>query len=632
VRDPVKIIHYVFAVLLAGGLLSSAMAAGSSGQVAAAHDGGQNNIAPRVATAVPEGITRTNAIAEFGAPLYADGFTHWPYANPDAPKGGRIRLGSYGSFDSLNPYILKGQPAAGLGLISDSLMTGSGDELFAAYGLIASSVEYPKNKSWALFTLRPEARWHDGARITADDFIYALEVIRAHGRPFLRAFYDDVEKAESLPDGRLKFTFKTRDSMKPLMAVAGLSPLPRHYWENRKVDETTLDPPLGCGPYKISVVDAGRSITYERVADYWGRDLPVNRGLKNFDHITYDYYRDDTVMFEAFKAGKIDFRQENKAQRWSTGYDLPEVKSGAIIRREVADETPQGLQGFFFNLRRAPFSDLRIRKAFVGLYDFEAVQRMLLYGKYVRSHNYFIGDGYGSEGAPEGAELALLEPFRTDLPAEMFMGPFLPPKTNGSGNLRAEMRRALQLFKEAGWTLKDGKLQDRAGQQMRLEVLLDNETFVRIAAPFMDTLKRAGIDASIRVVDSAQYQQRLEMLDFDMIMLKSNFFPPPGPELRSYYGSAAADIGGSGNWAGIKSPVVDALIEKVIAAKSLEDLKTASRALDRVLLWGNYVVPHWHNDSLWLAYWNKFGHPEHLARYSVGFPATWWQAAPPIKH
>ena len=586
-------------------------------------------IFPAVAQEAEQKVTRTWAMAEFGEPLYGPDMRHWPYANPDAPKGGSVVLGAFGSFDSLNTYILRGQWPAGIGFIGDSLMTGSGDELSSAYGLIAESAEYPDDKSWIIFNLRPEARWHDGQPITADDFKFAFDTIKQYGRPFLQSFYEDVSGIEVLDPHKLKFTFKTRNSMKPLLTVAQSSPLPRHWWNanGRDITKTTLEPLLGNGAYRIKAVDPGRSITYERVADYWAADLPVNRGLNNFDQIRYDYYLDDTVLFEAFMAGRIDYRQENRAQRWNQGYDVPAVKDGNLIKRVVPDETPRGTQGYIFNLRRPQFQDVRVREAINLLYDFESVQRTLLFGEYKRVKSWFPNSEFGASGPPTPAELAILEKYKDKVRPEVLTKAYEPPVTDASGNIRNNLREALRLFREAGWELKNNRLVNAAGDQMRMEMLLASPAMVRVTEPFVQNARRAGIDASIRVVDTSQYQVRVDDFDYDLLAVSLNFFPPPGAEQRSYFGSAAADIRGSANIPGIKDPVVDGLIEELIGAKDLPTLAATNRALDRVLLWGWYQIPQWYNDESWLVYWNKFGYPEKKARYSIGFPGTWWTAA-----
>ncbi len=595
-------IRYSFFLMLAGSL-------GALPTLAAANDD----------------ITVTSALAEFGEPLYKDGFDHWPYANPDAPKGGKIVLGSPGSFDSLNTTILKGNWPRSLGLISDTLMVPSADELSVNYGLIAETAEYPADKSWIIFNIRPEARFHDGEPITSDDFVFRLETIREFGRPFLKSFYEDVEGVEALSDHRVKFTFKTKDNMKPLLKVAELYPLPRHYWDERDISKTTLEPPLGSGSYRISAVDPGRSITYERVEDYWAAELPVNRGLSNFDEIRYDYYRDREVSFEAFKAGNIDFRSENSSKRWATGYDIEQVQDGDIIVDEIPNEVPQGVRAYFFNNRLAKFKDIRVRKAIGLLYDFESLRRAILYNQYERVKSYFPNSDFGVSGAPTPEEIAILEPYRSELPPEIFEQAFEPSKTDGSGRIRAQFREALRLFKEAGWVFEDGKLVfAETGEQMTIEIPIRSPDSERVGAPFIKNLRRAGIDATLRTVDPSQYEVRMDDFDFDMISVALNFFPPPGPELRSYFGSDAADVRGSANLAGIENKIADDLIEQIVAAKDLETLKATSRALDRVLLWNHYVIPEFTNTIYRIAYWNKFGKPETNPRYGLSFPGAWW--------
>ena len=573
------------------------------------------------------GITRSWSMAEFGEPLYDESMTHWPYVNPDAPTGGTIVLGAFGSFDSLNSYILKGEWPGSIGLTSDSLMGGSSDELATVYGLLASSVEYPADKSWIIFNMRPEARFDNGSPITAADIEFSFSTIREHGRPFLKSFYEEVKSVDVLDDHRIRFMFNTTDNMKPLIKVAGLAPLSVEYWKDKDISKTYLTPGPSSSGYYISNVDAGRSLTFQRVEDYWGKDLPVNRGLYTIDTIRYDYYRDLEVMLEAFKAGEIDFRAENSSKRWATAYEIEEVKDGRIILDTPPDNSPGGIQGYFFNLRRTPFDDHRVRKGINLLYDFETIRRTILYDQYERINSYFPNSEYGASGAPTPEEIAVLEPFRDQLAPEVLNREFRSPVTDGSGRNRRELREALGLFNEAGWTLENGRLM-KGGQQMKIELLLVQPDGQRVAAPFIQNLQKAGIDAGIRIVDSAQYQVRVDDFDFDMISVRLNFFPPPGPELRSYYGSSAADIRGSANMSGIKNPVVDALIEDIIAASSLEKLQLTTRALDRVLLWNHYVIPQFYNTEHRIAYWNRFGQPERLPKYisysGAGFPTGWW--------
>lgn len=567
--------------------------------------------------------TKTWALAEFGEPVYKDGIEHWPYVNPDAPVGGRVVLGAFGSFDSLNRYILKGEVPRSIVLVRDSLMVGSADELSSAYGLIAESAEYPDDKSWIIFNLRSEARYDDGTPITAQDFEFSFNTIREYGSPFLKSHYNEVAGVEVLAPDKLKFTFNTKGNMKPLLKVAGMGPLPVGYWKDKDISKTYLTPEPSSSSYAVSKVDPGRSITYQRVADYWGKDLAVNKGLGNFETIRYDYYRDFEVMVEAFKAGDIDYREENSSKRWATAYDIAEVERNQITLDTPPDNQPQGIQAFFFNMRRAPFDDRRVRRAFDLLYDFETTRRTILYNQYERINSFFPNSDFGSDGEPTAAELEVLEPYRDQLPAELFEQEYLSPVSDGSGRNRSQLRSAIKLFKEAGWILERGKLL-KGGVQMKVELLLVQPDQQRVNSIFLQNLKKAGIDAAFRIVDSAQYQVRVDDFDFDLISVRLNFFPPPGPELRSYYGSAAADERGSGNMGGIKNPVVDELIETIIKSTSLEQLKVTTRAMDRVLLWNNYVIPQFYNGIYRIAHWNRFGKPQTSAKYGTGFPGSWW--------
>lgn len=580
-------------------------------------------VAAVCATNVYAQNTTSWALAEFGEPLYKDGIEHWPYANPDAPKGGNIVLGAFGSFDSLNSYILKGEWPRSIGLTGDSLMVGSADELSSAYGSIAETAEYPQDKSWIIFNLRPEARYNDGSPITAADFEFSFNTIRQHGRPFLKSFYDEIEGIEVLSDHQIKFTFNTTNNMKPLLKVAGIGPLPVVYWSDKDISKTYLTPAPSEGAYYISELEPGRSITYKRVENYWAKDLPINAGLNNIETIRYDYYRDFEVMAEAFRAGEIDFRQENSSKRWSTAYKIAEVDNGEIILDTPDDNNPQGIQGFFFNMRRSPFDDQRVRKAFDYLYDFETTKRTILYNQYERINSFFPNSDFGSVGAPSPEEIEVLEPYRDKLPAELFEKEYLSPVTDGSGRNRKQLREAIRLLKEAGWNFEGGKMM-KDGKQMKVEILLVSPDQQRVNALFVQNMKKAGIDAEFRIVDSAQYQVRVDDLDFDIITVKLNFFPPPGPELRSYYGSLAADERGSANMGGVKNEVADELIEKIINAGTLDELKVTTRALDRVLLWNNYVIPQFYNKIHRLAYWNRFGKPDRAPKYDTGFPGVWW--------
>lgn len=581
----------------------------------------------RVLPSARPDTTRSWALAQFGAPRYAPDMPHWPYVNPDAPQGGHVTLGVLGSFDSLNTLILRGQWPAGLGMISDSLMVSSGDELATVYGLIAESAEYPPDKSWVVFHLRPEARWHDGVPITAQDFHYAFTMIRALGRPFLKSFYDDVVECEVLGPHTLRFSFRTRNSMKPLLAVAGLSPLPQHWWtaNGRDIRQTTLEPVLGNGPYRIKSVDPGRSITYQRVANYWAWSLPVVRGMHNFSEIKYDYYLDDSVLFEAFMSGRIDFRQENRAQRWASAYNTDDVRLGRIVRREPPDHGLRGMYGYVFNQRRAQFQDIRVRKALNYLYDFETIQRSLLYGRYRRILSWFPNSDYGSQGTPTDDERRWLEPHAAALSADVLERRYTLPTGDGNGPNRANLREAMRLLKEAGWNVRDGQLvHGRNGKPFSLEILLSSPTLERVTQSWVQMLRRAGIDAKIRIVDSSQYRVRLDHYDYDIVVIALNFFAPPGPELRAFFHSSVVDVRGQGNFAGIRDTVVDHVLDDILAADNLPAIESATRALDRVLLWNWAVIPLWYNDISWLAFWDRFAWPDTMARYTHGFPSTWW--------
>lgn len=579
---------------------------------------------PTSARAV-EGVTKTWAMAEFGEPLYKDSFEHWPYVDPNAPKGGKVVLGAFGTYDNFNTVILKGEFPGSIGHLSDSLMVGLGDELMSAYSQIAETAEYPEDKSWIIFNLRPDARFTDGVPITAEDFKFAFDTYRELGRPLIRSFIADIESCEALSDHRLRYTMRTRNSMKPLMVAAGFSPMPRHFWAEHDVAKTSVTPPPGSGAYRISSSEPGRFIVYERVKDYWGAALPVNRGLENFDEIRYDYYRDDTVQFEAFKAVEIDFRGEASAKRWVTGYDITEVENGEIILKTYPNETPRGISAFFFNLRRPQFKDARVREAIGYFYDFEAIQRTLLFGKYQRVENYFPNSDYGASGPPTAEELAILEPFRDQLRPEILNGPFAVPKTDGSGRIRGNQRKALALLKAAGWEPKDGKMVHReSGEWLTVELMTASPETRRISLPFVENLRRAGIDAKIRFMDVAQWRNSIDQKNFDVYSARNNFFPPPGTELRIYFGSEVEGNPGTGNRMGYSNPVADALIQQIVVAKDLETLKATTRALDRVLLWNYNVVPQFYPDEQWFAYWNRFGLPATKPRYNSGFPATWW--------
>ena len=562
--------------------------------------------------------------AMHGEPRYGPDFTHFDYVRPDAPKGGRVRLSAIGTFDTLNPFTLKGVAAVGLGEVFQTLAAGSDDEAFSQYGEVAESIEVADDRSWVAYRLRPEARFHDGVPITADDVVFSFETLKSKGHPFYRAYYASVTKAEKLGERHVKFHFASGDNAELPMIMGQLAVLPRHYYEGRDFEATTLDPPLGSGPYRIAEVDAGRSITYERVRDWWAADLPVNRGRFNIDRIRFDYYRDGTVALEAFKAGEYDFRVENNSKLWATGYEGPPFEKKLIVTELIAHERPTGMQAFVFNTRRKPFDRREVREALAYAFDFEWTNKNLFYGQYTRTTSYFSNSELAATGLPSPAELALLEPHRDRLPPEVFEKAYQPPDTSGKGGLRGNLRTALRMLKAAGFEVRDKKLVDTAtGAPLEFEILLVSPAFERVVLPFRANLERLGAEVKVRTVDTAQYQKRVDDRDFDMVVNSFGQSLSPGNEQRDYWSSESADIPGSRNVIGVKDPVVDALIEKIIAAPDREALIAAARALDRVLQWGHYLIPNWHIRAYRVAYWDLFERPEQSPKYALGFE-TWW--------
>ena len=564
-----------------------------------------------------------HGVAMHGDLKYGPGFTHFDYVNPDAPKGGEVRLQANGSFDSLNPFILKGRPAVGIGRLFETLMTGSRDEAFSQYGLLAETVEIPEDRSWVAFTLRPEARWHDGTPITVADVIFSLETIKTKGHPFYRAYYGDVVAAEKVGERKVKFSFADGVNRELPLIIGELPIISKAYYTANDFEKTSLEAPLGSGPYRVESVDPGRSITYARVEDYWGAEVPARRGQDNFDILRYDYYRDPTVAMEAFKAHEYDFRRENASKVWATAYQGPAFDDGLIVKEEIGHSMPTGMQGFVFNTRRAKFADRRLRQALGYAFDFEWTNKNLFSGAYSRTTSYFSNSELAASGLPGPAELALLEPFRDQLPPEVFSEVFAPPESDGSGNARRNLRTAFKLLGEAGWTVEDTKLVGPGGEPLEIEFLIVSPLFERVIAPFIKNLEKLGVATKIRLVDSAQYQQRLDQFDFDVVVLSVGQSLSPGNEQNNYWTTTAADTPGSRNFAGIKDPVVDALVETLIAAADRDSLIAAARALDRVLLWGHYVIPHWHIRYFRVAYWNKFVRPAVTPKYGLGFDG-WW--------
>ncbi len=566
----------------------------------------------------------THAIAMHGDPKYGPDFKHFDYVNPTAPRGGAVKLAATGSFDSFNGFITKGEAAVGLGGLYDSLMTSSADEAFTAYGLLAESVETPDDRSWVKFVLRKEARWHDGKPITADDVIWTFETLLEKGEPSFRYYYADVDRAEKIDERTVRFVFKNNRNRELPLIMGQLAVLPKHYWQGKDFAKTTLEPPLGSGAYKIDGFEAGRFVKYRRVEDYWGRNLAVNIGRDNFDTIRYDYYRDETVLVEAFKAGEFDFRNENMSKTWATAYNIPAVEKGLIKKVEVGHNRTSGMQGFVYNIRRDLFKDRRVRQALATAFDYEWSNRNLFYGQYTRSRSYFDNSELAAAGLPGPDELKILEPYRGRIPDEIFTTEYNPPKTNGDGRIRSNLRLGARLLKEAGWVIRDKVLINEAtGQPMEFEILLVSPAFERIALPFVKNLERLGVKARVRTVDSAQYLKRLETFNFDMLTFAWDQSLSPGNEQLGYWGSAAARQNGSRNLAGVDDPVIDELISGLIAAPDRDSLITRTRALDRVLQWGFYVIPHWYLNYDRLVFWNKFERPRVTPTGGAQFD-TWW--------
>ena len=565
-----------------------------------------------------------HAIAMFGEPKYSSGFSHFEYTNPNAPKGGTLKLASIGTFDNLNPHILKGVAADGLGYMYDTLMLSSYDEHFTKYGLVAKEIEVAADNSSVTFYLRPEARFHDDSPLTAEDVVFSFDILMEKGHPFYRSYYKEITKAEALDQYTVKFSFSTTENRELPLIIGDLPILPKKYYETHEFDKTTLEPQIGSGPYKIKSFEQGRWIKFERVKDYWAKDLPIMKGKYNFDEIQYDYYRDATVSVEAFKSGEYDLREENISRVWATAYDFPAVRDGRVIKEVIDHDIPAGIQGFVFNTRKDKFKDPKVREALNYLMDFEWQNQSLFYGVYFRSRSYFQNSDFAATGLPSESELTLLEPFREALDPRVFTEEYNPPKSDGSGNNREMLRKADKLLTEAGWVVRDFKrVNEKTGEQMTIDFMLSSPTFERVVAPMLNNLKKLGVEASMRTVDSAQYIKRSEEFDYDMIGNIWGQSNSPGNEQIDYWHSSQSDIRGSRNLAGIKNPAADAMIEKIIKAKTRDELITACRALDRVLQWGFYVIPNWYLGSFRLVYWNKFDRPAISPKYAMGLE-TWW--------
>ena len=580
------------------------------------------------AAPAPEGFR--HGLSLMGTPKYPDGFKRFDYVNPDAPKGGLLRLADDGTFDSFNFVIPRGTPASGLGLIYDTLMTSAFDEVSSEYGLIADGVRYPADFSSVTYRLRPEARWHDGTPITPADVIWSFEVL-TQNNPSQRFYYSHVAKAEQTGPGEVTFTFDQAGNRELPQIVGQLMILPKHWWtangpdgKPRDITQGSLEIPLGSGAYRMKGFVPGRSVSYERVADYWGRDLPVNVGKNNFGEIRYEYFRDDTVMLEAFKADQYDFRTESSAKNWATAYDFPARKAGKVVLQMFENRASGVMQAFIPNLRREKFQDPRVRRALNYALDFESMNHTLFFGQYQRIGSFFSGTELAFSGLPEGRELEILKSLKAKVPEQVFTTVYTNP-TNGSDEARRTNRReAVRLLREAGWQVKNGKLVNAKGEPFTLEILLASPAMERVAVFYKPALEQLGMDVSVRIVDVSQYTNRVRARDFDMIVSGWGQSLSPGNEQREFWGSEAAGRDGSRNLTGINDPAVDALIDKVIYAADREDLVAATRALDRVLMWNEFVIPTWTLNYTRTARWDRFGFPDPVPTYSFGFPDIWW--------
>jgi microcin C transport system substrate-binding protein len=594
---------------------------------------GISTISPAHAQAAPDGLAWRHAMSLFDDVKYPPGFKRFDYVNPDAPKGGTVRQLEIGTFDNFNQVIagLKGSIASGVGLINQTLTSQSLDEVATSYGLLAEAAAHPDDFSYVIYRLRANARWHDGKPVTPADVIFSFDALKKNS-PMYSAYYVHITKCEQVGDRDVKFTFDGPGNRELPLIAGEVTVFPKHWWEGtdsqgrqRDISATTLEPPLGSGPYRIKEFVAARSLVLERVPDYWGKDLPLSVGQDNFDLIRYEFFRDDTVSREAFKADQLDWILERSAKEWAAAYDFPAVRDGRVIKEKFPISSVGRMQGFALNMRRPLFKDVRVRRAFNYAYDFEEMNRQLSSGEYTRDNSYFDGNELASSGLPQGLELQILEPLRDQVPAEIFTTPYQNPVNGNPEFVRNNLREATRLLKEAGFDVKDRKLVDPSGQPVSVEILCRDPGDERIALFYKPSLERLGMTVSVRTVDDVQYQNRLRSFDFDLTTALWAQSLSPGNEQREYFGSQSADRPGSRNIPGIKNPAVDALIEKIIFAKNRAELVAACKAMDRVLLWNFYVVPQFTYGFQRYARWDRFSHPDPLPKYGIsGFPAVWW--------
>jgi microcin C transport system substrate-binding protein len=568
-----------------------------------------------------------HGLSVFGDLKYPDTFTYFDYVNPDAPKGGRMALIGpvpNDTFDSFNGYILKGDPVQGFALMFDTLMERAMDEPDAVYGLVAKTADLAADRKSIVFELRPEARFADGTELTSEDVCDSFRLLSTLGHENIKLTIRDVEACDAVAPHTVRYRFKSAGIRDLPLSVAGLPVFSKAYYAQHDFAKTSLDPPLGSGPYKIKNFRTGEYVAYERRADYWAKNLPVNRGRYNFDEVRFDYFRERTAGLEALKSGVIDLREEYTSRDWATSYDFPAFRDGRVKKTELPDETPSGAQGYFFNLRREKFQDIRVRRAFNLAFDFEWTNKNLFYGLYERIASFFEASPLKAIGPPPPEELALLEPMRPMLRPEVFLTPELPPVSDGSGQDRKLLRQASELLDQAGWTNDNGLRKNARGEILSAEFLIESPIFERVLAPYVKNLKLLGIDVTIRLIDDAQYQSRREAFDYDILASRFGSGVTPGTDLRVFFGTASADAPGSFNISGVKSPAIDALIEQVVAANSRKELDIAGRALDRVLRAEQFWVPNWHKGSYWIAHWDRFGWPAIKPKYDRGIVDTWW--------
>ena len=626
--------------------------------IAAANLAYADDAAPAAAAQTAQ--VRRHALSLIGEPKFKADFKNFDWVNPDAPKGGTLRMWADGSFDNLNAFTIKGVAAEGLGLLNDTLMQDSLDEPSTTYGLVAEWVSYPDDFSTATFGLRKEAKFQDGTPVTPEDVVFSFDALKK-ANPFLAKYFKNVVKAEKTGDHEVTFTFEMAGNRELPYILGQLSVLPKHYWEGkgsngepRDLEKTTLEPPLGSGAYKIKSMDTGRTLAYERVKDYWAKDLAVSKGQNNFDEIRYTYFRDRTPAFEEFKSGKVDFWRENTSSAWANQYGFDAAKNGFVKKEAIPlSNSVARMQGMVFNLRVAKFQDVHVRQALNLAFNFEDLNKQVMFGLYTRVGSYFDNSELKASGLPEGRELEILKGFEKDLPPQLFTTEWKNPVNATRDDMRAHLNDALKLMKEAGWELREEEVNDPScgsvcklmrgiglssakkgkvlrnakGEAFEIEFLVPGEMFNRHLAYFIGNLELIGVKGTIRVVDESQYVKRRNGKDFDVMIESFAQSLSPGNEQREFWGSASADVEGSRNLMGLKSPVIDALVDKIVFAKDRAELVAATKALDRTLLWGFYLIPNWHNPSEWIAYWDRFGRPDKLPSQTSGFPTIWWHDA-----